>query len=104
MSAPAATPHPFDTMPDDSKAPPVPETPAKPDAPAAPSTAQTLGSATYEIIRQRLRTQGNLLRERMAQLDARRTAVFGSIEFKLLQADRVVTAHNCMPHDMSASG
>ncbi len=75
-----------------------------PEAPAAPSTAQTLGSATYEIIRQRLQAQGNLLRERMSQLDARRQEVFGSIEFKLLQADRVVTAHNCIPRDMVQLG
>ncbi len=76
---------------------PAPET-------AAPSTAQTLGSATYEIIRQRLQTQGAALRERMAKLDARRQEVFGSIEHKLLQADRVVTAHNCTPADMVQLG
>ncbi len=81
-----------------------PPAPAQPETPAAPSTAQTLGSATYEIIRQRLQTQGNLLRERMSQLDARRTEVFGAIEFKLLQADRVVSAHNCIPRDMVQLG
>lgn len=79
--------------------------PGKPTEPsAAPSTAQALGSATYEIIRQRLQAQGQLLRERMAQLDARRTEVFGAIEYKLLQADRVVTAHNCVPRDMVQLG
>lgn len=71
---------------------------------AAPSTAQALGSATYEIIRQRLQVQGNLLRERMAKLDARRQAVFGAIEYKLLKADRIVTAHNCVPRDMVPLG
>lgn len=86
-----------------AKSPP-PETGKAAETQAAPSTAQTLGSATYEIIRQRLQTQGNLLRERMSQLDARRTEVFGSVEFKLLQADRVVTAHNCMPRDMVQLG
>ncbi|MBK7998189.1 MAG: DNA repair ATPase [Verrucomicrobia bacterium] len=91
-------------MPDEPKTPAAAPDSAKPDAPAAPSTAQTLGSATYEIIRQRLQTQGNLLRERMSQLDARRTEVFGSIEFKLLQADRVVTSHNCVPRDMVQLG
>ena len=40
----------------------------------------------------------------MSQLDARRTEVFGSVEFKLLQADRVVTAHNCIPRDMVQLG
>lgn len=66
--------------------------------------ASVLGSATYEIIRQRLRTQGDLLRERMGQLDAVRQEVFGNIEFKLLQADRITTAHNCVPQDMVQLG
>ena len=90
-------------MPAEPQNPPA-SAPAQPETAVAPSTAQTLGSATYEIIRQRLQTQGNLLRERMSQLDARRTEVFGSIEFKLLQADRVVTAHNCIPRDMVQLG
>lgn len=88
---------------DPAKSPP-PEAGKAAESPTAPSTAQTLGNATYEIIRQRLQTQGNLLRERMSQLDARRTEVFGSIEFKLLQADRVVTSHNCVPRDMVQLG
>jgi hypothetical protein len=84
---------------------PAAGTPAAPPAEApASSTAQALGSATYEIIRQRLQTQGAALRERMNQLDARRQQVFGSIEFKLLQADRIVTAHNCIPRDMVQLG
>jgi hypothetical protein len=75
-----------------------------PDAPPPPATASALGSATYEIIRQRLNAQGALLRERMARLDARRQQVFGAVEFKLLQADRVTTAHNCVPRDMIQLG
>ncbi len=82
--------------------------PAAASAPNSPTTTpaapQALGSATYEIIRQRLQTQGDLLRERMGKLDARRQEVFGSIEFKLLQADRIVTAHNCIPRDMVQLG
>jgi len=70
----------------------------------AASTAQTLGSATYEIIRQRLNTQGAALRERTAKLDARRSEVFGAIEYKLLQADRILTSHNCIPADMVQLG
>src|SRR5205085_859692 len=86
------------------------ETPAASAATPAPETAApaasgaTLGSATYEIIRQRLQAQGALLRERMGQLDARRQEVFGAIEFKLLQADRISTAHNCVPRDMVQMG
>lgn len=63
-----------------------------------------MGSATYEVIRQRLRTQGAALREGMTQLDTRRREVFGSVEFKLLQSDRVTTAHNCLPRDMVQFG
>ena len=84
---------------------PQPEgAPTPPPEAAATSTAQTLGSATYEIIRQRLQTQGAALRERMSKLDARRQEVFGAIEHKLLQADRIVTAHNCVPRDMVQLG
>ncbi|HYG21858.1 MAG TPA: DNA repair ATPase [Verrucomicrobiae bacterium] len=80
---------------------PAPGAPAVPDG---SSTVQALGSATYEIIRNRLQAQGAKLRDRMAQLDSRRREVFGSIEFKLLQADRIVTAHNCVPRDMVQLG
>ncbi|HHY86079.1 MAG TPA: AAA family ATPase [Verrucomicrobia bacterium] len=73
-------------------------------SPASDSAAQALGSATYEIIRQRLHGLGSTLRERMSQLNRRRQEVFGSVEFKLLQADRVVTAHNCIPRDMVQLG
>ena len=72
---------------------------ASPDL--AASAASALGSATYEVIRQRLRTHAEQLRERMGQLDARRREVFGSIESKLLQADRITTAHNCIPQDLT---
>src|SRR5690349_5167976 len=91
----------------EAKPGPQPEgayTPAPEVAAAAPSTAQTLGSATYEIIRQRLNTQGAALRERTAKLDARRSEVFGAIEYKLLQADRILTSHNCIPADMVQLG
>lgn len=63
-----------------------------------------LGGATYEVIRQRLGTHAAALRERMGQLDGQRGEVFGTVEFKLLQADRVTTAHNCIPQDMVQLG
>ncbi len=94
-------------MPDAPEQKPTPQPEGAPvPAPegAPPSTAQTLGSATYEIIRQRLNTQGAALRERMTKLDAARAEVFGTIEFKLLQADRILTSHNCVPADMVQLG
>lgn len=75
------------------------------ESPAAPAAAaQALGSATYEVIRQRLRAQGDRLRESLGRLDARRQEVFGHIDFKLLQAERIVTSHNCIPRDMVQLG
>lgn len=71
---------------------------------AEAAKASELGSGTYEVIRQRLQAQGAALRERMAKLDARRREVFGAIEFKLLQSDRITTAHNCVPQDMVQLG
>ncbi|MBL9172279.1 MAG: DNA repair ATPase, partial [Verrucomicrobiales bacterium] len=44
------------------------------------------------------------LRERMGRLDVRRQEVFGRVESRLLQADRVTTAHNCIPRDMVQLG
>lgn len=72
--------------------------------PTLATSGVTLGSAAYEIIRQRLGNQADVLRERMDSLDARRQEVFGSIESKLLRADRVNTAHNCIPKDMVQIG
>ncbi len=63
-----------------------------------------LGGAAYEVIRQRLQTHAGQLRERMTQLDTRRQEVFGRVEAKLLQADRVTTSHNCIPQDMVQLG
>jgi hypothetical protein len=84
-----------------------PKAAVPPESPAPESTgagASELGSATYEIIRQRLESKAAALQEGMAKLDTRRAEVFGSIESKLLQADRIVTAHNCIPRDMIALG
>jgi hypothetical protein len=74
--------------------------PAATPAPGSPA----LGSAAYEIIRQRLDAQGATLRERVDQLNDRRREVFGAIEYQLLQADRIVTTHNCAPRDMVQLG
>lgn len=81
------------------------DSPASAPPPPAPAgAATTLGGAAYEIIRQRLQAHGAALRERMARLDARRREVFGAIEAKLLQSDRVTTVHNCVPRDMVQLG
>src|SRR5262245_43106438 len=86
------------------QSPPAESPQAATPQPAVSAASETLGSATYEVIRQRLQTQGAALRERMTKLNARRREVFGSIEHKLLHADRIVTAHNCVPQDMVQLG
>jgi hypothetical protein len=87
---------------------PAPDSQAATPTSGSPVTATdasaTLGSATYEIIRQRLQSQAAALRERMTRLDGRRKEVFGAIDYKLLQSDRIVTAHNCIPRDMIQLG
>lgn len=67
-------------------------------------TADAPASATYEILRQRLATLGDTLRERLQALDGRRREVFGSIESKILRADRITTNHNCLPRDLIRLG
>ncbi|MDP6444526.1 MAG: DNA repair ATPase, partial [Pirellulaceae bacterium] len=69
---------------------------------AAPE-AQLEGGA-YEIIRNRLVTQGKELRDRLHQLNDARKAVFGAIDTELLGTDRISTNHNCTPRDMVAIG
>ncbi|MGE3310584.1 MAG: DNA repair ATPase [Limisphaerales bacterium] len=66
----------------------------------APGPAGT----TYEILRQRLAVLGEGLRERLEALDGKRREVFGSVEPKILQADRITTQHNCLPRDLIRVG
>ncbi len=63
-----------------------------------------LESGTYEILRNRLRGHGDELRARLNSLNADRKEVFGSIDLKLLNTERITTAHNCVPRDMVAVG
>ncbi|MBL9167975.1 MAG: DNA repair ATPase [Verrucomicrobiales bacterium] len=91
-----------------AEAPPGSSPDTREGAPPPPSGAAasnaSLAGATYDLIRTRLQAEGARLRERMTALDERRQEVFGSIEFKLLRADRIVTAHNCLPKDMVQLG
>jgi len=63
-----------------------------------------LQGGTYEIIRNRLNTHGQDLRERLENLNEARKDVFGSIDTALLSTERITTAHNCVPRDMVAIG
>ncbi len=68
------------------------------------SAPDQLEGGAYEIIRNRLATQGAELRARLGKLNAERQAVFGAVERALLATERVTTEHNCAPRDMIAIG
>ena len=63
-----------------------------------------LEGGTYDIIRNRLTSQGKELRSRLAQLNDARRAVFGSIETELIETARITTEHNCVSRDMIVVG
>ncbi|MBI9017489.1 MAG: DNA repair ATPase [Phycisphaerae bacterium] len=63
-----------------------------------------LTGGTYEILRNRLGTHGKTLQDRLSQLNAARKSVFGSIETKLLNSQRITTENNCEPRDMVPIG
>lgn len=74
------------------------------EATAQPEPAEQLESGTYEILRNRLRTHGAELRTRLKRLNESRKEVFGSIDLKLLNTERITTENNCVPRDMVAIG
>ncbi len=83
----------------------MPEPAAQPEEQQKGHAAgEQLDRGTYEVIRNRLREQGNALRTKLSQLNDARKEVFGSIEFQLTHTDRITTAHNCIPRDMVAIG
>ena len=81
----------------------APETGAEPPSPTTEGEAQLEGGA-YEIIRNRLRAQGQDLRSRLQQLNQSRKNVFGGIETSLTGTERITTDNNCNPRDMISLG
>src|SRR5210317_1209526 len=69
-----------------------------------PQPVDELQAGTYEIIRNRLLTQGKDLRQRLDQLNAARKEAFGAVEYQLLASERVSTDNNCIPRDIVAIG
>ena len=74
------------------------------DSEQQPDAPTQLESGTYEILRNRLRGHGDELRSRLNELNESRKDVFGSIDFKLLNTERITTEHNCVPRNMVAVG
>lgn len=67
---------------------------------AEPGTV--LEQGTYEIIKDRLLKQGDILRSKLEKLNQARKDVFGAIETTLLTTERITTENNCIPRDMVA--
>jgi len=61
-------------------------------------------ASTYELIRRRLNSQGEDLRQRMQSLNQKRKTTFGAVETQLIATDRITTTNNCIPVDMVAVG
>jgi hypothetical protein len=76
---------------------------AGPNAPNSAPELQLEGG-TYEIIRNRLNGHARELRSRLTRLNDARKDVFGAIETRLLNTERISTDHNCVPRDMVAIG
>ncbi len=79
------------------------------DSDTSPEAVATLDNialegGSYEIIRARLKAQGEELSKRLAKLNDLRRNVFGSIPLSLLRAERITTEHNCVPRDMVPVG
>ena len=68
------------------------------------SEGSQLEKSTYEIIRNRLDTHAEELRNRMDLLNELRREVFGSIPTELTGTERINTANNCVPRDIIAIG
>ncbi|MCB9187821.1 MAG: DNA repair ATPase [Flavobacteriales bacterium] len=63
-----------------------------------------LEQGTYEIIKERLEKQGNILQEKLNQLNESRKAVFGTIQTQLIGNERIGTDNNCEARDMIPIG
>lgn len=61
-------------------------------------------SGTYEVLRARLAAAADGLAARAEELNARRQAVFGSAELRLIGTERIRTEHNCVPADIVSVG
>ena len=67
---------------------------------AEDKTAHQLNEDTYEIIRNRLQKHAGSLQKRIAKLNTARQEVFGALETKLIDNNRILTENNCIPRDI----
>ncbi|RSM43141.1 DNA repair ATPase [Actinoplanes sp. ATCC 53533] len=71
---------------------------------AAATEAAALDAGTYEVLRARLGGQAKELAARAEALNARRVETFGGQQMRLLGAERIRTANNCVPRDIVQVG
>jgi len=83
------------------------ETPTQSNSPneaASSQSSEQLERGTYEIIRNRLKSHGGELQNRLEQLNEERREVFGSIPTQLISTQRVTTEYNCTAQDIAPVG
>ena len=68
------------------------------------SSGPALEGGTYEIIRNRLDSQGEELRKRLDALNDKRREIFGSVETALISNERITTDNNCIAQDIFVIG
>lgn len=61
-------------------------------------------TSSYDLIRRRLLSQGEVLKERAEKLNTLRQAFFGSTQMTVIGQDRIRTENNCIPVDIVSVG
>ena len=64
----------------------------------------TLSASSYDVLRKRLASGAESLRERLDRLDADRREVFGNVETSLRATAHINTEHRCVPRDVTTVG
>lgn len=65
---------------------------------------QSIEKGTYEVIRERLNGQKQLLAKSVGELNTKRKEIFGGVDFQLISSVRITTEHNCLARDIIAIG
>ena len=70
----------------------------------APSVPTDIEQGTYEVIRDRLVTQGRALYDKATWLNKKRIELFGGAELTVIGNERIRTENNCVPRSIVAVG
>ncbi|MCX5110894.1 DNA repair ATPase [Streptomyces sp. NBC_00378] len=74
------------------------------DTTTAAPTGGPVDAGTYDVLRRRLGDRAAELARRAEELNARRTAEFGSTELRLAGTEQIRTGHAAVPRDLVAVG